>query len=48
MSDKIIETGGEAFPCVTNNALGSVFYPGMTLRDYLAAKAPARTVKIKL
>lgn len=36
MSDK--NTGGRAFPAPTTKPLEN-YYPGMTLRDYFAAKA---------
>ena len=34
-----IETGGPAFPQVATNPDGDLYQPGMTLRDYFAAKA---------
>lgn len=34
--------GGQAFPLV--DALNAVSYPGMTLRDYFAAKAMAAVI----
>ena len=36
-----IETGGPAFPQVATNSDGDLYQPGMTLRDYFAAKAMA-------
>lgn len=34
-----INTGGPAFPQVSTNPDGDLYQPGMTLRDYFAAKA---------
>lgn len=36
-----LDNGGSAFPSASNNDLGATDSPGMSLRDYFAAKAMA-------